>query len=251
MRGTRCWLLSLIIFASLEQGFAQTKTDPQEDAVSGGAGSGYQTIATPSTKFDWKAAAIQSFHLLSIEHGFRLTQRKTRRELGGRFFPDWYRSIQGIQGWDDGDSVLTSYVAHPIQGGVAGFIYIQNDPSGKAMEFEWSRRYCHSRLRALGWAALYSTQFELGPYSEATIGNVGKKKGTGGFVDLIVTPTAGLGMIVLEDWLDTHWVKRLEARTNSKRERIFYRIFFNPQRSFANLLRKKYPWHRDARSLSD
>jgi hypothetical protein len=138
-----------------------------------------------------------------------------------------------------------------MQGGVAGFIYIQNDPSGKALEFEGSRRYWHSRLRALGWAALYSTQFELGPYSEATIGNVGKKKGTGGIVDLLVTPTAGLGMIVLEDWLDTHWVKSLEARTNSKKKRIFYRISFNPQRSLANLLRKKYPWYRDARTLSD
>jgi hypothetical protein len=110
------------MFASLEQGFAQTKTDPQADAVSGGAGSAYQTIETPSTKFDWKAAATQSFYFLNIEQGVRLTQRKTRRELGGRFFPDWYRSIQGIQGWDDGDSALTSYVAHPMQGAVAGFI---------------------------------------------------------------------------------------------------------------------------------
>jgi hypothetical protein len=239
------------MFASLEQGFAQTKTDPQADAVSGGAGSAYQTIETPSTKCDWKAAATQPFYFLNIEHGVRLTQRKTRRELEGRCFPDWYRSIQGIQGWDDGDSVLTSYVAHPTQGAVAGFIYIQNDPSGKALKFEWSRRYWHSRLRALGWAALYSTQFELGLYGEAAIGNVGKKKGTGGFVDLVVTPTAGLGMIVLEDWLDTHWVERLEARTNSKGKRICYRIFFNPQRSLGNLLRKKYPWHRDTRALSD
>jgi len=209
------------------------------------------TYSAPPTKFDWKAAATQSFYFLSIEHGFRLTQRKTRQELGGPFFPDWYRSIKGIHGWDDGDSVLTSYVAHPMQGGVAGFIYIQNDPSGKALEFEGSRRYWHSRLRALGWAALYSTQFELGPYSEAAIGNVGKKKGTAGFVDLVVTPFAGLGMIVFEDWLDKHWVQRLEARTNSTGKRILYRILLNPQRSFANLLRKKYPWYRDIRSLSD
>jgi len=90
-----------------------------------------------------------------------------------------------------------------MQGGVAGFICIQNDPSGTALEFEWSSHYWQTRLRALGWSALYSTQFELGPISEATIGNVGKKRGTGGFVDLVVTPTAGLGMIVLEDWLDT------------------------------------------------
>ena len=238
-----------IVFALLGEGFAQT--DPQASAVSGGAGSGYQTIETPSTEFDWKAAASQSFCFLSIEHSFRLTQGKTRQELGGPFFPDWYRSVQGVQGWNDGDSAFTNYLAHPMQGGVAGFIYIQNDPSGKALEFEGSRRYWHSRLRAFGWAALYSTQFELGPYGEAAIGNVGKKKYTGGFVDLVVTPIGGLGMIVLEDWLDKYWVQSLEARTSSKGKRILYRILLNPQRSFANLLRKKYPWHRDARSLSN
>ena len=197
----------------------------------GGAGSGRQTIATPLTEFDWKAAATQSFYFLGIKHGLPLTQGKTRRELGGRFFPDWYSSIQGIQGWDDGDSALTSCIAHPMQGGVAGFICIQNDPSGKALEFEWSSPYWQSRLRALGWSALYSIQFELDPISEATIGNVGKKRGTGGFVDLVVTPTAGLGMIVFEDWLDTHWVRRLEARTDSKKKKVFCRILFNPQRA--------------------
>jgi hypothetical protein len=53
-------------------------------------------------------------------------------------------------------------------------------------------RYWQSRFRALGWSTLYSIQFEVGPISEATIGKTGKKKGTGGFVDLVVTPI-GIG----------------------------------------------------------
>ena len=117
------------------------------------------------------------------------------------------------------------------------------------MEFSSSRTYWNSRLRALGWSTLYSTQFELGPVSEATIGNVGMKKGTSGYVDLVITPTGGLGMIVLEDVLDKYLLKNMEQRMDSVAKRRFYRILFNPQRSLANLLRGKVPWHRDSRPI--
>ena len=212
--------------------------------IAGGGGD------TSSSKFDWQNSALQSFYFLGIEHGFRLTQAKTRRQLNGPFFPDWKDSVAGVHGWDDGDSTFTNYVAHPMQGGVAGFIQIQNDPSGRLAEFSYSKTYFNSRLRALGWAALYSTQFELGPVSEATIGNVGMKEGTSGYVDLILTPVGGLGMILLEDALDKYLLKKLERRTGGVGKRRLYRIVFNPQRSLANLLRGKLPWHRDSRPIS-
>ena len=205
---------------------------------------------TSGVTFDWKRAVAQSSCFLGIEHGFRLTQAKTRSKLKGPFFRDWKESVAGVHGWDDGDSVFTNYVAHPMQGGVAGFIQIQNDTRGRSAEFSGSRTYWNSRLRALGWSAIYSTQFELGAVSEATIGNVGKKKGTSGYVDLVITPTGGLGMIVLEDVLDKYLLKMLEQRTNSVGKRRFFRIVFNPQRSLANLLRGKVPWHRDSRPIS-
>jgi hypothetical protein len=204
---------------------------------------------THGKTFDWQSAVSQSHFFLGLEHGFRLTQAKTRRELKGPFFPDWKESVAGVQGWGDGDSVFTNYIAHPMQGGVAGFIQIQNDAHGRLAEFSGSKTYWNSRLRALGWAALYSTQFELGPISEATIGNVGKKKGTSGYVDLVVTPTGGFGMIVLEDILDKHLLKNLEQRTNGIQKRRLYRMIFNPQRSLANILRGKVPWHRDTRPI--
>jgi len=202
-------------------------------------------------RFDWGGASQQSFLFLTVQHGLRITQKKTRQEFGGAFFGDWARSVRGVGGWNDGDSIFTNYIAHPMQGGVSGFIQIQNDPRGRNLELGKDRAYWNSRLRALGWAAIYSTQFELGPYSESAIGNVGKKKGTGGLVDLVVTPTGGLGAIVAEDWLDRFVVRKLEERAGSRGKARFYRVVFNPQRGFANLLRGKVPWHRDTRPLPE
>ncbi len=203
------------------------------------------------TRFNWVGAARQSFYFLSVQHSLRMVQPKTRAQLSGPFFEDWKKSIQGIRGWRDGDSMFTNYVAHPMQGGVSGYIQIQNDPRGRKLEIGRSKEYWQSRLRAMGFAALYSTTFEIGPISEATIGNVGMKRGTSGFVDFVVTPTGGMGMVVAEDWLDRYVVKPLESRTQSAGKRRFYRTLFNPQRSFANVLRGKLPWHRDTRPLRD
>jgi hypothetical protein len=133
---------------------------------------------------------------------------------------------------------------------VTGFIQIQNDPSGMTQEFGWKADYWKSRSKAMGWAALYSTQFELGPVSEASFGNVGKKRGTMGFVDLVMTPVGGMGLIVAEDAIDKKFIERMEGNTQSLNRRRMYRMFLNPQRTFANLLRFKKPWHRDTRSIS-
>jgi hypothetical protein len=77
-----------------------------------------------------------------------------------------------------------------------------------------------------------------------------QQKGTSGYVDLVITPTCGLGMIVLEDVLDKYLLKKLEQRTNGVGKRSFYRIVFNPGRSLTNFLRGKVPWHRDSRPIS-
>jgi hypothetical protein len=225
------------------------------------AGSPVERISSPAAQqseierepegFRWGPALLQSFLFLSTEHGFRMTQAKTRRELAGPFFRNYWSSVRGIRGWNDGDSVFTNYVAHPMQGAVAGFIQIHNDPGGISQQFGRSRQYWHSRLKAMGWAAIYSTQFEIGPVSESTIGHVGKRAGTGGLSDLVVTPPGGLGMIALEDALDLHVIRKWELRSDSLAWRRFYRIVLNPQRTFANLLRFKKPWHRDTRGISE
>jgi hypothetical protein len=209
--------------------------------------------SVPRTKpngFRWKPALRQSLKFLVFEHGYRLLQQKTRMELGGPFFKDWGTSVHNIHGWGDGDPIIANYVAHPMQGAVAGYIQIQNDPGGQGQEFGRSKRYWISRLKALAWAAGYSTNFEMGPLSEAAIGNVGLIKGTSSLVDFVVTPVGGLGMMVLEDVLNRFVLKKLEARTTSQWKLGLYRILFNPSRSFAGFFAGRLPWDQRPHSSS-
>jgi hypothetical protein len=200
--------------------------------------------------FDWSAAAKETFCLLAFQHSFRLTEQKTRSELGGRFFPDWFHAAKNFQGWSDGDSIFTQYFGHPIQGAWAGYIQIQNDPVGKKLEFSNSSAYWQSRLKAMGFAALYEIQWHLGPISEASFGHVGKKGGTLGGSEFVTSPTGGFGIIVGEDWLDRHVIEKWEEGTHSVAKRRIYRMLLNPQRAFANCFRLKKPWYRDTRSIS-
>lgn len=188
--------------------------------------------------------------MLTIQHGFRLAvQPGTRRQLGGKFFADYAGSLRAVKGWGDGDNMLINYVNHPIQGAVSGYIYVQNDPKSQRMQFSNTKEYWSSRLKALAWSAALSTQFEIGPLSEASIGNVGKRKGSSGYVDFIVTPAGGFALMIAEDWIDKRFIQRWEANTSSVGKRTFLRIAMNPSRSLANILRGKGPWHREGRSL--
>lgn len=204
----------------------------------------------PKPGFNWSGALKQSGLLLGIQHSLRMLQEKTRNRLDGKWWKDYQTSVEGLHGWDDGNPIITNYVGHPMMGAVTGYIQIQNDPRGAPLEWApHDRNYWTSRMKAMGWAALYSTQYELGPLGEAAIGNVGFDRGTMGYVDLVVTPTGGLGMILLEDWLDKRVVEQLE-RGKSERQARFLRVVLNPQRSIANLLRFKRPSHRDTRELA-
>ena len=91
-----------------------------------------------------------------------------------------------------------------------------------------------------------SAQFEIGPFSEASIGNVGMNRGTAGWVDLVVTPLGGLGVMTLEDALDRYVIRHFEEG-RGRVPRLLLRGFLNPNRSMANMLRGRLPWHRDNR----
>jgi len=67
-----------------------------------------------------------------------------------------------------------------------------------------------------------------------------------GYVDLVITPLAGFGLVLLEDYLDAKLIARLEGGKVTTRVRIL-RVILNPSRSVANLLRLKRPSHRDTR----
>jgi hypothetical protein len=203
--------------------------------------------------FNWDRALKQSFLFLGVQHGFRLaTEAGTRADLKGPFFKDYFRALRSLRGWGDGDPFLVNYIGHPMMGAVSGYIQIQNDPKGIQEEVSLKKSYWKSRMKAMGWSFFYSTQFELGLVSEASLGNIGirpygKAKNPMAYVDLVVTPVVGTGWLIGEDTLDKYFIRRYEDRLPNRASVILFRSFLNPTRSFANIMRGKWPWYRDNR----
>ena len=90
------------------------------------------------------------------------------------FFHDWFASYGGynMKRWGDGDDFVVNDVGHPLEGAVFARVFLQNSPNSQVVIGK-NRRYWMSRLKALGWAAAWSTETEIGPLSETNIGNQG------------------------------------------------------------------------------
>ena len=217
--------------------FAQSRTDALEPAVGRERGTNIGTVFGNSLK------------LLMIEHATRvLTQEETRRELSGPFWADYRRSVRIPPRWHDSDAWQVNYIGHPIHGAAAGYLWLDADPHAPP-ELSLSGEYWWSRGRATIWTVVYSIQFEFGPLSEASIGNVGMQPGTSGWVDHVVTPVGALGLIVAEDALDRYVVKWLEQHTTNRAWRASLRVAFNPGRALANLASQRTPWDRQDRPI--
>lgn len=203
---------------------------------------------SPPQKVQWGPLLRQSALFLGLQHGFRIaTEPDTRAPLGKSVFGGYARAVGDMHGWADGDPFYVNYVGHPMQGAVAGYIFLQNDPSYRTAEFGKSPRYWKSRLRATAWSWAYSMQFEVGPFSEASIGHIQSYHPQAGFVDHVVTPVIGLGWMIGEDALDKYLVEKVERRTRNQLTLLLVRSWANPSRSMANMLRGEAPWHRDGR----
>ncbi|MEK6407359.1 MAG: hypothetical protein AABN34_10375 [Acidobacteriota bacterium] len=227
---------------------------PADTPAAGNSGAGNGQPEEPDG-FRWQGAVRQSLFFLGILHGVRMAvEPESQAGLKGPFFKDYFATVKNLRGWRDGDRFIVNYVAHPMQGAVSGYVQIHNDPKATRQELGMSKSYWNSRLKAMGWAALFSTQFELGPISEASLGNVGlnqrdNTKHPMAWIDLIVTPTVGTAWLVGEDALDRYVVRLVEAKVSNRVIRLLVRSFLNPSRSMSNVLRLKYPWHRDNRTL--
>lgn len=197
-----------------------------------------------------KGAIADSFRLLLLEHSTRIAfQQKTRRELGGPFFTDYSRSVHMPQTWGDGDSWGVNYIGHPIHGAASGFTWLDHEDGAHDPDLGFSKAYWASRARGTAWAAVYSTQFEFGPFSEASIGNVGMRPNTTGWVDHIVTPAGALGFMVAEDAIDRYLIVRIESWTGNRLIRALARTALNPSRTLSNAAQGRSPWSRSIRPL--
>jgi len=198
---------------------------------------------------DVLGAFTDSLKLLMIEHGSRIVfQEKTRRELGGNFWSDYRRSVRIPGQWEDTDAWWVNYLGHPIHGAAAGYIWLDHEPRAPA-NISLDSTYWSSRGRALAWSAVYSVQFEIGPLSEASIGNVGMRPDTTGWVDHVVTPVGAFGLIMAEDAMDRFLVRWVEQRTRNRVFRALLRLALNPGRTLSNTSTGRAPWHRDGRPL--
>jgi hypothetical protein len=201
----------------------------------------------PPRGVDWPQLFVSSFNFLALQHAFRcLKEQGTRDGFGGSFVGGYGAALGNMHGWSDGDPFLVNYVGHPMEGAVAAFIWQHNDRAYSDVVFGKSARYWKGKLRGAAFSYVYSLQFEIGPLSEASLGNIQSSYPAQGFVDHIVTPVVGLGWTIAEDSLDKYVIRTIEGHTRNPYARALVRGL-NPARSFANMLEGRFPWDRDDR----
>ena len=226
------------------------------------------TLATqpPSDKFRFKAAFIETFNENLFFHLWRVAFDPGLRYNSAHkpFWHDYAASFSGydMSHWGDGDDFVVNDIGHPLEGAVFGRTFLQNSPRSQVIIGK-NRQYWISRLKAMAWATAWSTQLELGPISETSIGNQGgftyvpgcgvwlsclnnpqypKPPTTNtGWTDFVVTPTIGTLWIIGEDTIDKYIVMPIAVNHRILGGRIL-RSALEPSRSFAALFSGKYPW---------
>ena len=228
-----------------------------------------QPLATPppsSDKFHFKSAFIETFNENLFFHLWRVAfDPGLRYNIAHKpFWHDYAASFSGydMSHWGDGDDFVVNDVGHPLEGAVFGRTFLQNSPRSQVIIGK-NRQYWISRLKAMAWATAWSTQLELGPISETSIGNQGgftyvpgcgvwlsclnnpeyhKPPTTNtGWTDFVVTPTIGTLWIIGEDTIDKYIVMPIAVNHRILGGRIL-RSALEPSRSFAALFSGKYPW---------
>ena len=201
----------------------------------------------PETKVQWRAATRQSLLFVGIGHTFDLaTEAGTRDAMLGPWLKDYLDSVGELRGWSDSDRFMAPYAAHPIQGAAFGFIERQNDPRYRNVEYGDGRVYYMSLLHSMAWAAIWHTEWKIGPASEASIGNV-MLHASPGFICLVNTATLGTVAMFAEDVADRYLITGLENRTTNRLLIVLARGFLNPGRSVAQAMALHYPWSRPNR----
>lgn len=218
------------------------------DSKSGSAGTLSHLGHQPEGGVHWAKLANDSLRFLVIMHGFRWVTEPGTRDGGVGLQRGYFRAVENLHGWADGDPFYVNYVGHPMQGAVSGRLFLLNNDRFNRTEFGRDREYWRGRIRAAAFAWAFSEQFEIGPFSEASIGHIQSQFPQQGFVDHVITPSAGLGWIIGEDAIDRYVIRPLEDRTTTPWLRILLRTGLNPARSFANLVDGRAPWDRGSRA---
>jgi hypothetical protein len=224
------------------------------------------TAAKLPGAIQWKSLIREWWLFIAMEQAERIIKEpKTRSQLGGPFFRDWFDtvSVYHFDNWNDGGKVITSYLAHPAQGAIAEAIFWQNNNRVRFADQDFhSKAYRHALLQAFAFATVDAVLWKLGPLSESSIGNVGLPVkpwdknckalhlpcvDRTGVSDMVMNEVAGTAMTIGFQWLDKNVQKRIEARVQNRALVAGTRILTNPTQSVANLVRFRRPWFRDNR----
>jgi hypothetical protein len=253
-----------------------------ETVVSGAAGSGHTSNSNPTGvagkgdrtlplsvfravvptapgpgPIHWHHYFAEEFFEVSFQMGERLaTESKSRAELNGPYFKDWFYVVKHYRYsvWNDGDKFFTSNIGHPAQGAIMESIFWQNDDRVRFREQDLhDPQYWKALMQAALLCAFDAVQWKIGPLSEATIGHVGLPtpeqgyRNRTGMNDIVLNETGGTVMTVGFQWLDKHVQKPLEKKLSSGVAINTLRVFTNPPGSMANVFRFRAPWYRDDR----
>jgi hypothetical protein len=212
----------------------------------------------------WTPVLVQSGQFLAIltagnivkDEGLRIAFLQALKQ--GKFIANWLQSGSNYRWtrWSQDAPWKDDYVGHPMMGAITNYLWIQNDPYCMTIEWDNSREYWYSRLRAVPLTTAFSFQWKLGPISEASIGNAGiafyrdphsgKWTNDTGVSPLVTTPAGGLLWTVGEDIIDKKLISKLESRSRNPLY-LFVISFANPARSFSNMMQFKAPWYRPYR----
>jgi hypothetical protein len=151
---------------------------------------------------------------------------------------DWLRSAAGLfdHNWNDGNKIATNYIAHPPGGAVYANIARQNSKYRGLLPGD--EDYVKGVMLGMAFAAGASLNHEIGPISEASIGNIGMHNpNQQGWIDPVITTTLGAAWMVMEDVVYRHVLSKIEGR----KSRVFWTIVLNPSRSAASAMAGRLP----------
>jgi len=210
---------------------------------------GSASVARPAANhrdsgIDWQPVLSQSMLFLTVQHLVRFSEDRTFNRLGGPFLNDWFDSVRSLNRFSDGGHFFTNWIAHPAMGSLTTQILGQNDPEYLSNKIGSGSGYWRAKGKQFLFATVYSAQFEIGPLSESSLGNIHQAG-----IDFVLTPSLGTVWSVGEDLAAQHILWPLRANHPNWANTLT--IVLNPSRSFANVLAFKRPWACEAASCYD
>jgi hypothetical protein len=154
---------------------------------------------------------------------------------------DWFDSVRSLNRFSDGGKITTNWVAHPMMGSVTTHILGQNDPEYLENKIGSGSGYWRAKGKQFLFATVYSIQFEIGPLSESSLGNIHQAG-----IDFVLTSSLGTLWSVGEDLAAQHVLRPMRA-THPKWANTLT-VLLNPTRAFANVMAFKRPWACEAAS---